>query len=161
MSEVLIVDDDHNFRETLRELLSNAGYQTRIATNAEEGIALLQTTTPDLTLCDWKMPGGGGEQFLKSLQRKRLTWQQVGALRHSTTKGEPVGGDEVSCAGDSGVLFSGVGSGNFGASLSVNPGILTYLKVSLSTPGKFIWCLAKSHVSISPLFLKMMVLEGK
>jgi DNA-binding NtrC family response regulator len=72
MSEVLIVDDDHNFRETLRELLSGAGYQTRIATNAEEGIALLQTTTPDLTLCDWKMPGGGGEQFLKSLQSEGL-----------------------------------------------------------------------------------------
>src|SRR3984885_606918 len=72
MSEVLIVDDDHNFRETLRELLSDAGYQTRIATNAEDAIALLQTTTPDLTLCDWKMPGGGGEQFLKSLQAQGL-----------------------------------------------------------------------------------------
>jgi len=72
MSEVLIVDDDHNFRETLRELLSDAGYQTRVATNAEEGIAMLQTTTPDLTLCDWKMPGGGGEQFLRSLQSEGL-----------------------------------------------------------------------------------------
>src|ERR1700761_548504 len=72
MSEVLIVDDDHNCRKTLRELLSDAGYQTRIATNAEEGIALLQTTSPDLTLCDWKMPGGGGEQFLKSLQSEGL-----------------------------------------------------------------------------------------
>jgi DNA-binding NtrC family response regulator len=72
MAEVLIVDDDHNFRETLRELLSDAGYQTRIATSAEEGIALLQTTTPDLTLCDWRMPGGGGEQFLKSLQSEGL-----------------------------------------------------------------------------------------
>ncbi len=72
MSEVLIVDDDHNFRETLRELLSDAGYQTLIATNAEEAIALLQTATPDLTLCDWKMPGGGGEQFLKSLQSEGL-----------------------------------------------------------------------------------------
>jgi two-component system response regulator AtoC len=72
MSEVLIVDDDHNFRETLRELLSDAGYQIRIATNAEEGVALLQTTTPDLTLCDWKMPVGGGEQFLKSLQSEGL-----------------------------------------------------------------------------------------
>jgi DNA-binding NtrC family response regulator len=68
MSEVLIVDDDRNFRETLRELLADAGYQTIVATNAEEAITLLQTATPDLTLCDWKMPGGGGEQFLKSLQ---------------------------------------------------------------------------------------------
>jgi two-component system response regulator AtoC len=72
MSDVLIVDDDHNFRETLQELLSDAGYQTLAATNAEEAITLLQTTTPDLTLCDWKMPGGGGEQFLKSLQSDGL-----------------------------------------------------------------------------------------
>ena len=72
MSEVLIVDDNHNFRETLRELLSDVGYQTRIATNAGEGIALLQTTIPDLRLCDWKMPGGGGEQFLKSLKSDGL-----------------------------------------------------------------------------------------
>jgi len=72
MPEVLIVDDDHNFRETLRELLSGAGYQTRIATNAEQGITLLQAATPDLTLCDWKMPGGGGELFLESLQSEGL-----------------------------------------------------------------------------------------
>jgi DNA-binding NtrC family response regulator len=72
MSEVLIVDDDHNFRETLRELLTDAGYQTLVATNAEDAITLLQTSTPDLTLCDWKMPGGGGEQFLKSLQSEGL-----------------------------------------------------------------------------------------
>jgi DNA-binding NtrC family response regulator len=72
MSEVLIVDDDHNFRETLRELLSDAGYETLVAANAEDAITLLQSTTPDLTLCDWKMPGGGGEQFLKSLQSEGL-----------------------------------------------------------------------------------------
>ena len=72
MAEVLIVDDDHNFRETLRELLADAGYRTLVATNPEEAITLLQTSTPDLTLCDWKMPGGGGEQFLKSLQSEEL-----------------------------------------------------------------------------------------
>jgi DNA-binding NtrC family response regulator len=72
MAEVLIVDDDRNFRETLRELLTDAGYKTLVATNAEDAITLLQTATPDLTLCDWKMPGGGGEQFLKSLQAQGL-----------------------------------------------------------------------------------------
>jgi DNA-binding NtrC family response regulator len=72
MAEVLIVDDDHNFRETLRELLSDAGYETLVATNAEEALTLLQTSTPDLTLCDWKMPGGGGERFLKSLHSEGL-----------------------------------------------------------------------------------------
>lgn len=72
MAEVLIVDDDHNFRETLRELLTDAGYQTLVATNAEDATTLLQSASPDLALCDWKMPGGGGEQFLKSLQSERL-----------------------------------------------------------------------------------------
>src|SRR6202167_1191589 len=72
MSEVLIVDDDRNFRETLRELLADAGYQTIVATNAEEAITLLQTATPDLTLCDWKMPGGGGQHVLKALQSEEL-----------------------------------------------------------------------------------------
>jgi len=43
MSEVLIVDDDRNFRETLRELLSDAGYQTLVAMNAEDALTLLQT----------------------------------------------------------------------------------------------------------------------
>src|ERR1700744_5836840 len=72
MSEVLIVDEDHNFRETLRELLSDAGYKTLVATNTEEALTTLQTAAPGLTLCDWRMPGGGGEQFLKSLQSEGL-----------------------------------------------------------------------------------------
>ena len=78
MAEILIVDDDRNLRETLRELLESAGYLTRTAANGEEAFALLQTRTPDLTLCDWKMPGVGGEQFLRSLQSDdRLTSMPV------------------------------------------------------------------------------------
>src|ERR1700721_1480182 len=72
MAEVMIVDDDHNFRETLRELLTDTGYQTMVAANAADAVTLLQSATPDLILCDWKMPGGGGEQFLKSLQSEGL-----------------------------------------------------------------------------------------
>jgi DNA-binding NtrC family response regulator len=72
MADVLIVDDDHNFRETLRELLTDAGYAIRVAANGQEATALLQVAAPDLILCDWKMPGGGGEQFLKGLQSEGL-----------------------------------------------------------------------------------------
>src|ERR1700689_1283913 len=72
MADVLIVDDDHNFRETLRELLTDTGYATRVAAKGQEATALLQAAAPDLILCDWKMPGGGGEQFLKGLQSEGL-----------------------------------------------------------------------------------------
>ncbi len=78
MAEILIVDDDHNLRETLRELLESSGYNTRTASNGDEAFSLLQTETPDLILCDWKMPGVGGEQFLRSLQSEnRLTTMPV------------------------------------------------------------------------------------
>ena len=61
MSEILIVDDDRNLRETLRDLLEGGGYATRIASSGEEALRQLEASTPDLTLCDWKMAGGGGE----------------------------------------------------------------------------------------------------
>ena len=72
MAEVLIIDDDRNLRGTLRELLESTGHSARAAANGEEAFALLQTKTPDLILCDWKMPGMGGEQFLRSLQSEGL-----------------------------------------------------------------------------------------
>ena len=72
MVEILIVDDDRNFRDTLRELLQSAGYQTRTAANGPEAHILLQAAVPDLTLCDWKMPEGGGEQLLRTLQSEGL-----------------------------------------------------------------------------------------
>jgi two-component system response regulator AtoC len=68
MAEILIVDDDRNLRETLRELLQSAGYDTRTAADGREATALLQHALPDLVLCDWKMPDINGEQFLRSLQ---------------------------------------------------------------------------------------------
>jgi DNA-binding NtrC family response regulator len=72
MAEILIVDDDRNLRETLSELLEGAGYCIRTAANGGEAISLLQASIPDLTLCDWKMPGVGGEQFLKSLESEGI-----------------------------------------------------------------------------------------
>ncbi len=66
-ARLLVVDDDRNFRETLAELLESNGYEVRAAANGREAISLLQLEDSDLTLCDWKMPESGGEQFLKTL----------------------------------------------------------------------------------------------
>lgn len=57
MAEILIADDDRNLRETVRELLEGAGYNTRMAANGEEAFSLIQGGVPDLTLCDWKCLG--------------------------------------------------------------------------------------------------------
>ena len=72
MAEIFIVDDDRNLRETLGELLQGAGFSIRTAANGREATASLQLRVPDLILCDWKMPDGNGEQFLRSLRSQGL-----------------------------------------------------------------------------------------
>ena len=74
MPEILIIDDDANFRKTLTELFADSGYDTLVATNGREALSLLEEAEPDLVLCDWKMPEIGGKQFLKALNAEgRLT----------------------------------------------------------------------------------------
>ena len=68
MADILVIDDDRNFRETLCDLLESAGYNVESASNGREALAALQRKTPDLALCDWKMPDIGGEQFLRTLE---------------------------------------------------------------------------------------------
>jgi DNA-binding NtrC family response regulator len=70
---ILIIDDERNLRATLREILSAAGYATLEAENARDGIETLRDGSPDLVLCDWKMPVAGGEHMLTELGKLDLT----------------------------------------------------------------------------------------
>ena len=71
-SQLLVIDDDRNFRETLVEMLETNGYLVRAAANGREALLLLQEADSDLALCDWKMPDTGGEQFLKALASEEV-----------------------------------------------------------------------------------------
>jgi CheY-like chemotaxis protein len=51
-----IVDDDDDFREVLREVLHEEGYDVVEASNGAEAIAVLDTVTPDVMLIDLLMP---------------------------------------------------------------------------------------------------------
>lgn len=70
-SHVLVVDDDHNLRETLCDLLTDAGYQVSGAPNGLAALSLLNEIETDLVLCDWRMPDMGGEAFLRRMGAER------------------------------------------------------------------------------------------
>lgn len=61
---VLIVDDDYDLRETLRDVLQDEGYT--VAT-AEDGLAALEylqrNSAPCMILLDWMMPRCNGAEF--------------------------------------------------------------------------------------------------
>jgi two-component system response regulator ChvI len=71
--EIVIVDDDGMFRESLIQNLSDAGY---VAIGFEDGPTALnhlaQASVPDIILLDWKMPGMTGIEVLRQLRSQRI-----------------------------------------------------------------------------------------
>jgi CheY-like chemotaxis protein len=64
MQHVLIVEDDADLRELLRDVLSAQGYAVDTAGNGEDAIAKLQERArPDLIVLDLVMPVMNGAQF--------------------------------------------------------------------------------------------------
>lgn len=67
MSVILVVDDDSDLRETVRDVLESHGHTTRAACNGQEALDLLRREpTIDLVLLDLMMPLMDGWQFRQS-----------------------------------------------------------------------------------------------
>jgi two-component system response regulator AtoC len=62
---LLIVDDDAGLRKSLSLILQEAGHETVVATDAEEGLQIAASQVFDLVLTDVRMPGMGGLEFLR------------------------------------------------------------------------------------------------
>jgi CheY-like chemotaxis protein len=62
---ILVVDDDHDLRETLGELLLEEGYPTRLFENGRRALEFLRDggDDPRLILLDLMMPEMNGWQF--------------------------------------------------------------------------------------------------
>jgi len=67
---VLIVDDDEKLREYVRVNLEMEGYTVREAGSAEEGLRVLEETTPNLVLLDVMMPEVDGWEMLQRVQER-------------------------------------------------------------------------------------------
>jgi len=63
--EILVVDDDGDVRESLSEVLSEAGYRVHAASSGEEALAMVpRLPRPCLILLDNNMPRMSGRDFL-------------------------------------------------------------------------------------------------
>ncbi|HEY2938438.1 MAG TPA: response regulator [Gaiellaceae bacterium] len=67
---VLIVDDDDRLREYIRVNLEMEGYAVREAGSADEGLSVLDESTPDLVLLDVMMPHVDGWEMLRRVQER-------------------------------------------------------------------------------------------
>lgn len=65
---VLVVDDSRAQRKVLGVFLARWGYQVTEAETAEEALARCRTTSFDIVLSDWVMPGLSGVEFCRAFR---------------------------------------------------------------------------------------------
>ena len=68
---VLVVDDEEDARNLLRQLLEECGAEVLAAAGVDEALAMLQSARPDLLVSDIGMPGADGYQLLERVRALR------------------------------------------------------------------------------------------
>jgi len=71
---ILIIDDEKLIRWTLRQKLTEWGYEAGEAETGAAGLKLAQDGPPDLILLDMKLPDGRGTDFLEEI---RKSWPEL------------------------------------------------------------------------------------
>ncbi len=88
MPRVLIVDDEPDAVELLKEFLAAKGYDTLTASNGEDALRLVKTERPHLILLDVRMPKMNG---LEVLRQVRQIDQEVGVIIVTAVNEEETG----------------------------------------------------------------------
>jgi len=70
---ILIVEDNDNNRDLLKDILSFHGYEIALASDGQGGVDLARELRPDLILMDIQMPGMDGMTAGSILKGDRLT----------------------------------------------------------------------------------------
>ena len=65
---VLVVDDDQDTREVLRQLLTHAGALVTTAADGESALAILKNVAADVVISDLSMPRRDGRWLIRNLR---------------------------------------------------------------------------------------------
>jgi two-component system, NtrC family, response regulator PilR len=85
---LLIVDDEKSLRDMLQLLFHKQGFEATTAANFTEGVAAAIRLSPDVILCDIKMPDGNGLDLLAKVRAEGLQTPVIMITAHTSKEDE-------------------------------------------------------------------------
>ena len=86
METILIVDDEKNYLVVLSAFLSEVGYETLTAQDAQEALGIVEAADLDLVLTDMKMPSMDGIELLRRVKEKTPELPVIMMTAHGTVE---------------------------------------------------------------------------
>ena len=76
-AEILIIDDNPDIRNIIRDLISESGYKTRVAANYNQALKEIDKKLPDVAIIDVKLDKGDndGIELLAHIKKKIKMFQ--------------------------------------------------------------------------------------
>lgn len=99
-NKIVVIEDNHDMRENISEILMLADYEVATAPNGKEGVELVKANHPDLIICDIMMPELDGYGVLYYLSKSPETsaipfiFLSAKAERSDMRKGMNMGADD-------------------------------------------------------------------
>lgn len=89
MGRVLLLEDNWELLDVLREVVVIAGHEVRTATNGREGLDILLdlSRAPEIIICDLVMPDVDGVTFIRQV-RANPQWDNIYCIAMSGAKHE-------------------------------------------------------------------------
>ncbi len=73
MAHILIVEDEEQIAQLVRDALAAAGHTVSIAADGLAGLRLLETRPADLVILDWMLPGIDGLEVCRRIRARGIT----------------------------------------------------------------------------------------
>jgi DNA-binding NtrC family response regulator len=85
-AKILLVDDEKDFLEVMRERLETRGYSVATAISAAEALQKIKTDFFDAVILDLQMPGMDGLEALQQMKAKRPELQVILLTGHASVE---------------------------------------------------------------------------
>jgi len=69
MARIIVIDDEEDVRDVLKEVLERAGFDVEIAANGDDGLELLSNKGADVVITDIIMPGKNGVETVHEIRK--------------------------------------------------------------------------------------------